>query len=117
MREFIVPARARLTPQRPAARSHRRGEDLEREALQRTHLHHGFDVRAQHRQIDESDVVAGEVEAARPGKMNERGRGGGQRAVPQIDKLAAALVAVLGVGENFFRLKIKEAQSAWRDSP
>ena len=54
-------------------------------------------------QLDPPNIVAGEVEAAGTGKVNEGRCGGGQGAMPQVDELAAALVALLGVGKDFFR--------------
>ena len=67
--------------------------------------------RAQHGDVEEADVVAGEVEAAGAGKVDEGGGCGGEGAMPQIDKLAAALVALLGVGEDFFGLEVEEAHA------
>ena len=87
------------------------GQNLKREALQRAHLDHGFDVSAQPGQLEEADVVAGEVEAAGAGEVDERGGGGGQRAVPQVDKLAAALVALFRLGKDLFRLQVQEAHA------
>src|SRR5580698_584911 len=65
------------------------GKNLQREALQRAHFDHGFDERAQGGELEEADVVAGEIETARPGEVNERGCSGGEGAVPQLDEFAA----------------------------
>jgi hypothetical protein len=62
-------------------------------------------------QVDPADVVAGEVEAAGAGEVDEGRGGGGEGAVPQVDELAAALVALLCVGKNLFRLEIEEAHA------
>src|SRR6185312_13337878 len=79
-------------------------KDLDREALQRAHADHGFEMGAQQAQIEEVDVVAGEVKAARPGDVDEGGGGGGQRAVPHLDELAAAGIAFFRLVEDLFRL-------------
>ena len=52
------------------------GQDLERVAKERAHLDHGFKMAAEHPDIEESDIVSGEVEAAGPCEVNE-GCGGG----------------------------------------
>ena len=88
------------------------GKDFEREALQGAHLDHGFDVRAKDGEIEEADVVAGEVETAGAGEVDEGGRGGGQSAMPEIDKLAASLVPLAGVGEDFFGRSRKRRRMA-----
>ncbi len=63
---------------------------------------------AQPGELDKANIVAGEVEATGAGKVDEGGSGGGQGAMPQVDKLTAALVAVLCVGEDFFRSRSRK---------
>src|SRR5580692_2041551 len=43
--------------------------------------------------------------------MNERSGRGGQCAVPQVNKLATACVAVFGIGKDLFWLEIEKAQA------
>src|SRR6185503_2683243 len=69
------------------------GQDLERVAKERAHLDHGFKMAAEHPDIEESDIVSGEVEAAGPCEVNEGCGGRCKRAVPEIDELAAAFVS------------------------
>ena len=69
------------------------GENLERVAEKRTHLHHGFELAAEHGNVEEADVVAGEVEAAGSSEVDERSRGSGECTMPEIDEFAAAFVA------------------------
>ena len=66
---------------------------------------------AQYGEIDKACIVAGEVEAAGAGEVDEGRSGGGQGAMPEVDKLAAALVALLCVGEDFFRFEVEEAHA------
>ena len=44
--------------------------------------------------------MAGEVEAAGAGEMNERGCCGGQGAVPQVDEFAATGIALLACAKT-----------------
>src|ERR1035437_886342 len=84
---------------------------FKRKALQRAHLYHGLQVPAQHRDVEEADIVAGEVEAPRTSQVNERRRGRGQGTMPQVHELAAPLVALLGLREYFFRLAVKKTHA------
>jgi len=49
--------------------------------------------------------------------MNERGCGGCEGAVPEVDKLAAALVSLSRVGKDFFGFEVEESACAWRGNP
>src|SRR6185437_6955450 len=66
---------------------------------------------AQQRQIEEMDVMAGEEETPRAGKVNEGGGGGGKGAMPELDKLAAAAISLPGMSEDFFGLHVEEAHA------
>ena len=65
------------------------GQDFKREALQRGHLDHGFQVGAERGELDPVGVVAGEVEAAGSGEVDEGSGGGGESAMPEVDEVAA----------------------------
>src|SRR5207253_1821804 len=82
--------------------------DLEQTALQRAHAHHVLQVNVQPLDVDEPRVVPGEIEFARTLEVNAGGGGGGQRAVPALHKVRAALVACLGFGEHLVGLHIEE---------
>src|SRR5664279_1559956 len=83
-------------------------QDLEREALQGAHLDHGLKVAAQDWQLEEANVVPGEVEPPWTRKMDEGGGAGGQGAMPEIHKFTTAGVALFGVCEHFFRLHVEK---------
>src|SRR6202012_3693417 len=87
------------------------GEALHGVALQRTHLHHVPQILLEQVQIEEADVESGEIEAAGTFEMDGGSGAGGERAVPALHKVGAALVAVFCVGENLVRLHIHEAEA------
>ena len=68
---FNLLTREQPRHRRREGRSRRREENLEREALQRAHPDHGLHVGTESGQIEKADVVAGKVEAARPGEVDE----------------------------------------------
>ena len=56
-------------------------------------------------------VESGDEEFAGAGQVNGIRRCGGQRAMPQLDELHTALVALLRILEHFVRLHVQEAQA------
>src|ERR1700719_1590444 len=80
------------------------GDDLDRVALQRTHLDHLLQIVLQHGQIDKAHVEAGQEELARAVHMDRARRPRRQRLVPQVPEILAASVARLGRGEDLLRL-------------
>src|ERR1700732_295984 len=68
-------------------------------------------MRAQQVDLEEAHIVPGDVDPPRSGQMNKRRGSGCQRAVPHVDKVAAALVTLLGSSEHFFRLPVQEPQA------
>src|SRR5436309_15690727 len=70
-----------------------RRDDLERAALQRTHLHHLMQIYVEQIGLYELRVRAGDEELAGAADVYAVGRGGCERAVPHLDELDAARVA------------------------
>src|SRR6185437_13432916 len=66
---------------------------------------------AQQGQIEEMDAMAGEEETPRAGKVNEGGGGGGKSAMPELDKLAAAAIALPGMSEDFFGFHVQKTHA------
>ena len=108
---YQVNARNALTPAPSSAVSSSVRKHFQRKALQRTHLHHGFEMGTQQRHIEKLHIMAGKVKASRSGKVDEGGGAGSQSAMPQIDEFAALVIAFFGMREDLFRFAIEEAQA------
>src|SRR5205085_4653024 len=106
-RSGVRGADSRADDRRLVARRH----DLKRASLQRTHLHHLVQVYVEQVGLYELRVRAGDEELAGAADVYAVGRGGGERAVPQLDELDAARVALAGVREDLFGFEVEEAQT------